>query len=132
MSNFDQFLKETIAQAKEEEEKAKSKANSIILGAYDGIINESPVDTGLFRSSNLITYNKTTDEAPNEPSEQRIERQKDIIDKVKYNSGDTITIQNNSVYGNRLEAGYSKQAPNGIYQPVEDRIQQILNKDIKV
>lgn len=132
MSNIKEFLKETIARAEEEEEKAKSLGRKIILGAFEGVVTESPVASGLFKTSNLIGVNEPIPEAPEKPSEARLKEQENKIEKLELNNGDNITISNSLAYAEALESGRSTQAPQGVYGITEDRIQQILNKDIKV
>lgn len=129
-SNIDQFLKETKAQIEKELEKQESEGKKVVLTAYNRIVNRSPVDKGLFRSSNVITKNSRDTKEYENVDESRISDSQLDISKMKFRTGDQIIIQNNSVYGARLESGYSKQAPAGIYSVTEVEVKKLLNRKI--
>lgn len=87
----------------------------ISLQALRGLVQMSPVDTGRFRG-NWITSVGTTDptvfEAARAPSVPITEADTKLgaLNKVP----DVVYLQNNLPYANRLENGYSKQAPQGM------------------
>ena len=130
-SNINQFLKETKKAIDKELEKQQSAAKKVIITAYDSIVNISPVDKGLFRTSNIITYNRVDDTIFKDVNQSRLSASKAIVGAVKFNNGDTITIQNNLLYGPKIEAGHSKQAPSGVYGVTEQRVKGLLNLKIK-
>lgn len=130
-TNINQFLKETKRELEEEQQKIESKGKEIVLEAYRGIVNKSPVDTGLFRSSNLITLNATTSETPSDVDNSRNLKEQSIINGLRFNNNDRIFIQSNLVYAEKLESGHSKQATAGIYGVTEVEIRRFLNQRIK-
>ena len=130
-SNIDQFIKETNAEIKKLQDKQVKEAKKIIITTYAMIVDNSPVDTGLFRANNLVTYNSKTNETVDNPSLKDIEN-KAIIERAKLMHGDTMTIQNNLVYADRIEAGWSTQAPAGVYGVAEAIIRRKLAKRIVI
>ena len=130
-SNMKSFLEQTNKAIAKELEKQKSEGKKIVITAYDAIVNLSPVDTSLFRTSNIITYNSIDDTIIKDVNNARETANKAQVGGFKFNNGDVIRIINNSVYGDRLEAGHSKQAPSGIFGVTEQRVKRLLNKKIK-
>ncbi len=129
--NMASFMKETEREIKKELAKQESKAKTIVLTAYDSIVRLSPKDTGLFRSSNLIAINKIDNRVLEGVDSSRNDIAKHTIGNLKFRNGDTISIYNNSKYGNKLESGHSKQAPSGMYGVTEQRLKPLLNQKIK-
>lgn len=78
----------------------------------------SPVDTGLFRSSWRLGIDKVNEGDSDEPLEA-------------INPDSTCHISNALPYAMRLEDGWSKQAPLGIVKRNESRIQKIYENEIK-
>ncbi|KCX64952.1 hypothetical protein, partial [Acinetobacter baumannii] len=76
------------------------------------LVNLSPVDTGAYRASHIVSIG-TADYGVREPSTNPI--QDAAIQAVKFKLGNLIYIQNNQPYAERLENGWSDQAPQGIY-----------------
>ena len=86
-----------------------------LLFAHKEIIAESPADTGLYRNNHFITVNKSTNETREQKDETgsiATNRGNAIMNKLKFNHNDTITIQNNLIYASKLEAkGGTGKAP---------------------
>lgn len=125
-SNIDQFLRETNREVEKLLEQQQSQGKKIVLQAYDSIINLSPVATGLFRTSNILTINTRDNQEYTRPNQQRLVAGEFLINATTLKNGDQIIIQNNLQYGPALEAGHSRQAPQGIYGVTEQRIRRLL------
>ena len=138
MADIDQFIKETNAEIKKLQDKQVSEAKNIVLLAYTKVSEPisnggfAPVNTGLFRHNNFLTVNSKTTLTTEEPHEEVLEGGKENVDKCKFKHGDTLTIQNNLKYADRLEAGHSSQAPSGVYGVTEQIIRRQIAKRIKI
>jgi len=90
-----------------------------VIGMYclRGIVQKSPVDTGRFRG-NWIVSNNTPDMSTKTQTDKSgsrvINEGTTKISTFDYKAQSTIYIQNNLPYANRLENGWSKQAPKGM------------------
>lgn len=87
-----------------------------------GVIMDSPVMDGAFRSNHRVTVNKTTNEtvpsngnkAPKGALDQEVFAE-GVGQILQAKLGDSVYIQNNLPYALRLENGHSQQASLGIY-----------------
>lgn len=98
--------------------KAKGNADQVVrkvaIGLSTSVIMKSPVDTGRFRGNWFTGYSMPTE----------ITNRTDIsgggsiaaatATALKLNMGDTFFLVNNLPYAQRLEYGYSQQAPAGM------------------
>lgn len=96
---------------------------TIVNFAYNRILKLSPVDTGLFRASNIISINKITKwtanpNAINSGLSNNMANAFTLYSK-RFKDGDSIIIQNHLEYAEALEAGHSRQAQEGIYKRAE-------------
>lgn len=110
-----QFTKQVIQDSNEHLRKVSGEM-------LQGVIMASPVMDGTFRGNHRVAVNGFDD-----TSDLNVENTspKGTLDIKTYNDGlgkitgakigDFISIQNNLPYAVRLENGYSKQAPTGIY-----------------
>ena len=130
--NINSFIAETNKEIKKLQDKQVKEAKQIVLGAYNQIIERSPVDTSLFKHNNFLTVNSKTNKTTDEPHKEVLDGGKENIEKCKFKHGDTLTIQNNLMYGSRLESGHSKQAPAGVYGVTEQKVKRELAKRIKI
>jgi hypothetical protein len=131
-SNIDSFIAQTNKEIKKLQEKQVSKAKQIALGAYNEIIERSPVSTGLFKHNNFLTVNGTTSKTTDEPHNEVLDGGKNNIQKAKFENNDTVVIQNHLTYADALEAGHSKQAPAGVYGVTEQKVKRELAKRTKI
>lgn len=122
--NNDKFrsqFKKTIAKAKSKNELFFSK---LIVEADKRLVAKSPVDTGRFKSNwrvgnggvNTLTTASTGE--PNNAPE---------INSIKIN-GQTIHLTNSLPYANRLEYGWSKQAPSGMVRLTLTELQGVARQ----
>lgn len=94
------------------------------LTCYRNIIMASPVDTGRFRASHIVSINEpyyTVTIAGSMmidlSTEQLIENAKRTMDVKHKGKLRSIYIQTNLPYAEALENGHSKQASAGVYGP---------------
>lgn len=96
------------------------------------VVRLSPVDTGLFRNNWRVGINapfrgvvSTTDRTGN----RAIGVGKRTMARVK--AGDVLFISNNLSYAQRLEYGWSRQAPYGMVRITMGRYQAMLAKAVR-
>lgn len=99
------------------DEKISDAISLIAMFCLRGIVRKSPVDTGRFRSNWQVSKNvpRTTQlNLTKETQAAIIARGQRTIETFDLKNDSMIIIQNNLPYANRLENGWSKQAPNGM------------------
>ncbi|WP_411835631.1 HK97 gp10 family phage protein [Pseudomonas chlororaphis subsp. aurantiaca] len=89
----------------------------IAMAMLNEIVLRSPVDTGRFRGNNIVSigspvYINTTEVDPS--GGETINRGLSAVSGLKPFT--VVYIQNNLSYAERLEDGWSDQAPGGIYE----------------
>lgn len=129
-SNINEFMRETNAEIEKLQKKQVSEAKQIVLGAYSGVLDKSPVDTSLFKHNHIITVNSKTNKTKDESN--NINENGNIINTAKFAHNDTLTIQNNLEYADALEAGHSSQASAGVYGVTEALVKKVISKRIKI
>ena len=99
------------------DEKISDAISLIAMFCLRGVVQKSPVDTGRFRSNWQVSKNvpRTTElNLTKENQGATIARGQLTIETFDLKNDSMIVIQNNLPYANRLENGWSKQAPNGM------------------
>lgn len=91
---------------------AEDHVKHIVMDAVQSLVNLSPVDTGVYRASHMVSVG-SGDYDIRGPETNPI--QDAAIQAVKIKLGNLVYIQNNQPYAERLENGWSDQAPQGIY-----------------
>jgi hypothetical protein len=115
-------------------EKAKKNPETVMrsvsLKLFSAIIKASPVDTGRFRG-NWQTTGITPATGLNAGVDPTGNRAVNSAATFITNAPgwDTFTLTNNLPYAERLEYGYSKQAPTGIVRVNVIRFQQLINEE---
>ena len=140
---MNQFLKETQKAIDKELEKQQSEGKKIIIQAHQSVVNKSPWNTSYFRANHFLTVNSPTDKTllrPDEISTQRgfynsatgdlLNGTKSAVLKLDLFKVNTIYIQNNLDYADRLEAGWSTQN-SAMYGQTEVIVKRLLNQRIK-
>lgn len=95
----------------------KDKRNEIAAEALQMVVTTSPVDTGAFRSSNVVSIDKEDYSIPEIVSAQKtIKAGLAVIAKADQ-PYQAVIVQSNIRHGEILEDGHSQQAPDGIYRP---------------
>ncbi|ODL95799.1 HK97 gp10 family phage protein [Acinetobacter pittii] len=100
---------------------AEDKVKKITMDAVQSLVVSSPVDTGAYRASHIVSIG-SGDYGVREPETNPI--QDAAIQAVKIKLGNLVYIQNNKAYAPRLENGWSDQAPQGIYSTTYTYITQ--------
>ncbi|CAM0816889.1 HK97 gp10 family phage protein [Acinetobacter baumannii] len=91
---------------------AEDHVKHIVMDTVQSLVNLSPVDTGAYRASHIVSIG-SGDYGIREPETNVV--QDAAIQAVKIKLGNLVYIQNNQPYAERLENGWSDQAPQGIY-----------------
>lgn len=86
-----------------------------LLSMTSKIIKRSPVDTGRFRNNWMPTFGSPSNAQTNETDPSGAAAQSNVAQVVmNFEMGQTFYLTNNLPYSNRLEFGYSQQAPQGM------------------
>jgi len=86
-----------------------------LLGMSSKIIKRSPVDTGRFRNNWMPTIGSPSNAQTEKADPSGAAAQSNVAQAVKnFEMGQTFYLTNNLPYANRLEFGYSQQAPQGM------------------
>ncbi|HEM7769467.1 TPA: HK97 gp10 family phage protein [Acinetobacter baumannii] len=91
---------------------AEDKVKKITMEVVQSLVVSSPVDTGAYRASHIVSIG-SADFGVRRPETNAV--QDAAIQAVKIKLGLLVYIQNNQPYAERLENGWSDQAPQGIY-----------------
>ncbi len=101
-------------------EAAKDKAESIVkvtmIELFNRVIQKSPVDTGRFRANwncSIGSPDLSTSQAIDPSGSGAISKATSTVVSYTLN-GQSVFLTNNLPYADRLENGWSKQAPNGM------------------
>ncbi|AXX51827.1 HK97 gp10 family phage protein [Acinetobacter baumannii] len=86
---------------------AEGHVKHMVMDTVQSLVNLSPVDTGAYRASHIVSVG-SGDYGIRGPETNPIQA-------VKIKLGNLVYIQNNQPYAERLENGWSDQAPQGIY-----------------
>ena len=138
-SNINQFLADTNKEIEKMQKKQVAYGIQAITTAHSDLVNTSPKDTGLYMHNHLISENspssKTITKTGDSKDELISSKQAQIKD-LKFKHGDTIYIQNHLKYAGptddpkykTIEEGHSTYALEGVYGPVERRMEKFLAK----
>jgi hypothetical protein len=99
----------------EVEEVVLQVTQKIALEALSKVVMRSPVDTGRFRANWNVSFgapNLAISEKKDKPGTETIARGQSLIDSL--DRLNQVWISNNLPYANRLENGWSRQAPAGM------------------
>lgn len=113
-------------------EKTELKINDVVrkigLEVYSSVVMRSPVDTGRFRGNwnlSLAGFDPSVSELTDKEGAASIANA--TVSIAAYNGG-SIYISNNLPYAQRLEDGWSKQAPVGMLRITAVEFQDMVNK----
>ncbi|OBX36984.1 hypothetical protein A8U91_01332 [Halomonas elongata] len=104
--------------ARQVEQDISARQREMTLFALQQLIQHSPVDTGAYRGSHLVTIDSTDESSVPEPdkSGDRVRRDAEqVIAAAEGKPFKAVTIQSNIAYGESIEDGHSQQAPQGVY-----------------
>lgn len=124
MSNFALDLRKF---AKKAGNNAESVVKKVALDLTYSVVEMSPVDTGRFKNNwnlAIASINRNT----NSTDDSNVRANSSIL---SYKLGETIYISNSLPYAQRLEDGYSKQAPQGMVKVTLVQYQSFVKKAVK-
>jgi len=102
-----------------------------VLGVFSNIVKRSPVKSGAYRASHGVVNEEpqgmeNINPGPDPPLTAAVSAQ------WKWKVGDgTIWLYNNQPYAERIENGWSGQAPQGVYHLALAEMNQEMEKAIK-
>lgn len=100
---------------------AEDQVKKITMDTVQSLVVSSPVDTGAYRASHIVSIG-SGENGVRGPETNAV--QDAAIQAVKFKLGNLVYIQNNQPYAERLENGWSDQAPQGIYSTTFTYISQ--------
>ncbi|QHJ82105.1 MAG: hypothetical protein [Bacteriophage sp.] len=127
MSKFTLDVQAFVAKAKKNPE---TVMRSVSLKLFSAIIKASPVDTGRFRGNwqtTGVTPATGLIAGVDQTGNKAVNSAATFITNAP--GWDTFTLTNNLPYAERLEYGWSKQAPTGIVRVNVIRFQQLINEE---
>ena len=84
------------------------------LTVFNNLTLLSPVDSGRYRANHLISFGSAAYSFSNDTTND-VGKMQAALNTLPQGQFPTVYIQNNLPYAERLENGYSRQSPNGIY-----------------
>lgn len=126
MTDFERSIDNFIKKAKQNPEKV---VRQVTVKLYTAIIMSSPVDTGRFRMNWQATYKDpaTAELIANDPSGRRaVANMTNFV--MTYPEWDDFRLTNPLPYAERLEYGYSRQAPQGMVRVNVARFQRLIDE----
>lgn len=115
-------------------EKAKKNPEKVMrqvsIKLFSAIIKASPVDTGRFRMNWMAsggTPASGTTDATDKPGNTATGNATSFV--LKAADWREFTLTNNLPYAQRLEYGWSQQAPAGVVRTNVSRFQQLINEE---
>lgn len=127
MSKFTLDIQAFVAKAKKNPE---TVMRSVSLKLFSAIIKASPVDTGRFRGNwqtTGVTPATGLIAGVDPTGNKAVNSAATFITNAP--GWDTFTLTNNLPYAERLEYGWSKQAPTGVVRVNVIRFQQLINEE---
>lgn len=127
MSKFTLDIQAFVAKAKKNPE---TVMRSVSLKLFSAIIKASPVDTGRFRGNwqtTGVTPATGLIAGVDPTGNKAVNSAATFITNAP--GWDTFTLTNNLPYAERLEYGWSKQAPTGVVRVNVVRFQQLINEE---
>lgn len=127
MSKFTLDIQAFVAKAKKNPE---TVMRSVSLKLFSAIIKASPVDTGRFRGNwqtTGVTPATGLIAGVDPTGNKAVNSAATFITNAP--SWYTFTLTNNLPYAERLEYGWSKQAPTGVVRVNVIRFQQLINEE---
>lgn len=98
----------------------------IVVEVLQGVVMSSPVDTGAFRGNHRVSVG-SIDQSANESEKDKSGTgtiAKGLQNLITLRPFQTVYISNSLLYALRLENGWSKQAPVGVYKTTFNYIVQ--------
>lgn len=113
--------------AKKAGDNAEKVVKSVALDVTYSVIDMSPVDTGRFKNNWNLSAS-SIDRSTNNTGDSKGRATSAIL---SYNIGETIYISNSLPYAQRLEDGYSQQAPIGMVKVTLTKYQSFIKDAVR-
>lgn len=97
------------------EKTLSDRQREMVIYALQRLIQHSPVDTGAYRGSHFVTLHSPDTSSVPKHSPGEAERLAEMALRADTQPFKAVYVQSNIVYGERIEAGHSQQAPAGVY-----------------
>ncbi|WP_299313126.1 hypothetical protein [uncultured Halomonas sp.] len=92
------------------------RQKQMVIFALQQLIQHSPVDSGAYRGSHFVTLNRRDNiTVPESGPDEALRRAEMVLDAAMGQPFKRVYIQSNIAYGERIENGWSQQAPGGVY-----------------
>lgn len=101
------------------------------IGLFSAVMKGTPVSSGRARGAWMFSVNKFDNTTPIDIRSDSVVQSEIIAGASSYKAGDTLTFANNVDYIERLEYGWSKQAPQGMVRLNVMRFQTYINQASK-
>lgn len=116
--------------AKKQGQKVNDARNGIAIQIYSGVVKNTPRDTGRACGNWHVSKGSTQPIVLDRVSDKQPLAEENS--KINSTVGDeTIYIQNNLPYINRLENGWSGQAPQGMVRLTMQEVQSYIDKVVR-
>lgn len=112
--------------------KAEQVCRKVAIDMFTGIVQMTPVKTGLARGNWFPSFNTPSAESTTTPSPGGV----DVVSRASttanaWNGQGSIFLVNNLPYIQALENGSSTQAPAGMVRVTVTRFQDIINEAVR-
>jgi len=125
------FGKEVESFALQFEEATEKTVRGTTIKLWNAITLSSPVDQGRFRANWFASYgdtSKVTNDTDKSGQKTISRNESDVLGQADYSQ---FTLTNNLPYSERLEYGYSDQAPNGMVRTNVKRFNRLIEQEAK-
>lgn len=130
MADFEDVIAQFI---EETEQKINETLQTIVISIGRTLVTLSPVDTGRFRGNWQLSIDEGTNATLLRQDPSGYATIADISSKVNsFTLGQIAYLQNHVLYGDDLEYGSSKQAPDGIVRVTEMRLRRIVDEAVRL
>jgi len=122
------FSLDMSAFAKKAGKNADQVVRKTAIDLFSAVMQGTPVDSGRARGAWMADINKFSTTAPTTIRIDSAVTAEIIGTAAQYKAGDLITFSNNLAYIERLEYGWSKQAPQGMVRLNVLKFQTFVNQ----
>lgn len=103
---------------------------AVTISLFNGIIRDTPVDTGRARGAWETTVGQASTSTPERLDKTGSDAMAEVVANTPPGAGQETYIANNLPYIVQLEEGSSKQAPEGMVRRNMDRIERNLKREV--
>lgn len=130
MDNFEDQIARFI---EETQQKVDDVLQTIVIQIGRTLVTLSPVDTGRFKGNWQLSIDVGTNASLLRQDPNGYATIADIASTAnRFTAGQVAYIQNHLLYGNDLEYGSSRQAPDGVLRVTEMRFRRIVDEAIRL